>query len=344
VIRAPTLEPRPVYPADGTRPAGVDPLPAEPPGPDPGAQTATQSRAKPTHRADIQGLRAVAVLLVVLFHAGVPVIHGGYVGVDVFFVLSGFLITSLLIRERTMTGANSLLQFYARRMRRILPMATLVIVVTLIASDVLLGFIRTRAVADDAGWSAAFSANLHFAIQGTNYLNAQLPPSPLQHYWSLAIEEQFYLLWPTLFVLIGFASRRRGFRLKLAGVLAVLAGTSFVWSVIETGHGATWAYFSPLSRGWELAFGALLGAQRRTLRDPYTVGGGWWGSWGLPAPSLPPRHSPAGRWRCPWLRRDARSPAARSAAREEPMHYCACGHSKQLAIGPTPCIYGIGRC
>jgi peptidoglycan/LPS O-acetylase OafA/YrhL len=204
----------------------------------------------------------VAVLLVVLYHAGVPGIKGGFVGVDVFFVLSGFLITDLLTREKLETGSASLIGFYARRMRRILPIATTVLLATVLASDLLLGFIRTGVIATDAAWASGFAANFHFAALGTNYLNAQLPPSPVQHYWSLAIEEQFYLVWPTVFAVVAWLSARRRLRVNLAVVLGAIAVASFAWSVVQTSSSPTVAYFSPFTRTWELALGALLAVSR----------------------------------------------------------------------------------
>ena len=129
-------------------------------------------------RPDVEGLRAVAVLLVVLFHAGVPGIHGGYVGVDVFFVISGFVITGLLLRERASTGRTSILDFYARRARRILPAATLVILTTVVASFLVLGAVSGAQVADDGRWAAVFLSNFHFEALGTNYFTASLPPPP----------------------------------------------------------------------------------------------------------------------------------------------------------------------
>jgi peptidoglycan/LPS O-acetylase OafA/YrhL len=209
-------------------------------------------------RPDIQGLRAIAVMLVVLYHAGVPGINGGYVGVDVFFVLSGFLITDLLLRERSRTGTTSLPRFYARRVRRILPAATIVLLATVFASYYWLGFIRGGSVARDAQWTSVFLANIHFAEQGTNYLNTTLPPSPLQHYWTLGVEEQFYIVWPTLFLLVAVVLPKVGLRLKLGVVLILVTCGSFVWSVIETQSNGAWAFYSPLTRAWELSIGALL--------------------------------------------------------------------------------------
>jgi peptidoglycan/LPS O-acetylase OafA/YrhL len=209
-------------------------------------------------RPDVEGLRAVAVLLVALYHANIPGIRGGFVGVDVFFVISGFLITGLLLRERETHNSTSIPNFYARRARRILPAATLVVIATLIASYHWLGFLAGNSLATDAKWTAVFMANVHFATIGTSYLGSQLPPSPLQHMWSLGVEEQFYVVWPTLFLLVATLGRPRGLRLRLSALLATIAIASFAWSVLETSQNATWAYFSPLTRAWELALGALV--------------------------------------------------------------------------------------
>ena len=209
-------------------------------------------------RPDVEGLRAVAVGLVVLCHAGVPGFEGGYIGVDVFFVLSGFLITGLLVRERENTGATSMAGFYARRARRILPAATIVLVVTVLASYHWLGFLRGNTIAEDGKWTALFAANLRFASEGTQYLNVTAPPSPLQHYWSLAVEEQFYLFWPLLFMVTASVAPRRNLARKLGAVLALIVVVSFAWSVVQTRSDVAWAFFSPLTRAWELALGALL--------------------------------------------------------------------------------------
>ena len=149
-------------------------------------------------RGDIQGLRAVAVLTVIAAHAGVPFLPGGFVGVDVFFVISGYLIAGLLYREVLLTGRISIGAFWARRARRILPAATLVTVVTVLLSLAWMSLLDARQVVIDALWASAFAANIHFAQQGVYYFAEGEGPSPLQHYWSLAVEEQFYVLWPLL--------------------------------------------------------------------------------------------------------------------------------------------------
>lgn len=230
-----------------------------------GHETAGAAAADRKFRPDVEGLRAIAVLLVVLFHANVPGIRGGFVGVDVFFVLSGFLITGLLLKERLDRGTVSLRGFYARRVRRILPAATVVIVVSVLASYYWLGFLEGNSVADDARWAAVFLANIHFAAIGTNYFTALAPPSPLQHMWSLGVEEQFYVVWPTLVVVVGLIGKRLDLRLRLGLVLGAIAAASFAWSVLETWQNGTSAYFSPLTRAWELALGGLLAVGSQLL-------------------------------------------------------------------------------
>jgi peptidoglycan/LPS O-acetylase OafA/YrhL len=209
-------------------------------------------------RSDIEGLRAIAVLLVVLYHAHVPSLTGGYVGVDVFFVISGFLITGLLVREWSERRSVSLVRFYGRRARRILPAASIVVLFTMFASYRWLGFLRGNTIASDGKWAAVFLANIHFALVHLSYFASQAPPSPLQHMWSLAVEEQFYVVWPTLFLAICLVRRRSDPRLRLAVALSAVVVGSLVWSVVETTQNRTWAYFSPLPRAWELAIGGLV--------------------------------------------------------------------------------------
>ena len=216
-------------------------------------------------RPDIQGLRAVAVLLVVFYHAGLSWLSGGYVGVDVFFVISGFVITGLLLRERGTSGRTSLAAFYGRRSRRIIPAATLVIVVTVVMTYARAGVVFGAQTATDAKWAAVFLANFHFASIGTNYLTARLPPSPLQNFWSLAVEEQFYLVYPTLFLLIASIRTRLSIQARLfVGLVIIIAG-SFVLSVFQTASSPTVAYFSPFTRAWELAIGALVAVSTKWL-------------------------------------------------------------------------------
>jgi peptidoglycan/LPS O-acetylase OafA/YrhL len=217
-----------------------------------------QAAVSDRFRPDIEGMRAVAVGLVVLYHCFHAPFTGGFVGVDVFFVISGFLITNLLLHENTRNARISISRFYARRVRRILPAATLVVLATVLATYYWLGFIAGNQIADDAKWTAVFTANIHFGLLGTDYLGSQLPPSPLQHMWSLGVEEQFYLVWPGLFLVLVLLVRGERHRNALAATLLGIIGASLAWSVIQTRSNGTWAYFSPFTRAWELALGALV--------------------------------------------------------------------------------------
>ena len=211
-------------------------------------------------RPDVQGLRALAVAAVVLDHAGVANVSGGYVGVDVFFVLSGFLITGLLVREVERDGRVALGAFYARRARRILPAATVVLVAVVAFAALELSYRAVGLITADAQWAAAFLANVHFSAIGTDYFAQGQPPSPLQHYWSLSVEEQFYLVWPPLLALLMWLGRRSG-RSPWRLVVTIAGGlclASLVWSVVVTRTDATAAYFSSVARAWELGAGMLL--------------------------------------------------------------------------------------
>ncbi|GAB3036925.1 SGNH hydrolase domain-containing protein [Parafrigoribacterium mesophilum] len=208
------------------------------------------------HRRDIQGLRAVAVLLVIANHfLGWP--SGGFIGVDVFFVISGYLITGLLLREHERTGTISLAEFYRRRVRRILPAALAVTVTTLAVGFVVFTRSRSAALFTDGVWATLFGANWRFIITGTDYMHAGDAVSPLQHYWSLSIEEQFYFVWP-LILLLTLAIAVPRHRRRAAVAIAVIGIASFGFAVWETSVYPTVAYFSTFSRIWELASGALL--------------------------------------------------------------------------------------
>ena len=227
-------------------------------------------------RPDIEGLRAVAILLVVLGHAGVSALGGGYVGVDVFFVLSGFLITSLLLREVAATGRISIPRFYARRALRLLPASTLALVGTLIAARFWLSPLLAGQYTQDAVAAAGYVSNLVFAHRGTDYLASDASPSPFQHFWSLAVEEQFYLAWPLLIIAATALGRRR----LLGYALTALAVASLILSVTETHRSAPWAYFGTHTRAWELAVGALLALNaEKVARLPRHLGRflGWAG-------------------------------------------------------------------
>ncbi len=209
-------------------------------------------------RPDVEGMRAVAIITVFLYHFKLPPFTGGYVGVDVFFVISGFVITQMMLRERSRGKGTSLPDFYARRIRRILPGATVVLVFTAIASFLILGSTSGHNVAIDARDAAIFFANVHFAHSAGNYLLQSAPSSPLLHFWSLSIEEQFYFVWPALFVLIAMLAHSVSHRLKLVCVLAVIAVASYWLSATMTVNNPASAYYSSFVRAGELALGAFV--------------------------------------------------------------------------------------
>jgi peptidoglycan/LPS O-acetylase OafA/YrhL len=207
-------------------------------------------------RGDIEGLRALAVLTVLLYHGNLGPFHGGYVGVDVFFVLSGFLITSLLMKDLLLHGAPSLPRFWARRARRLLPASCLVMLVTLIAARSMLDPLSQRDLAHDALAASAFMVNNVFAHRQSDYLASQLAPSPLLHFWSLALEEQFYIVWP--FILLIVTGVRRRIRLVALSTVGVLWLTSLIACIWLTPRQQPWAFFSLPTRAWELLSGAGL--------------------------------------------------------------------------------------
>ncbi|GAA4288136.1 acyltransferase family protein [Georgenia daeguensis] len=265
--------------------------------PTPSAPPARRARSQPHRdrfRPDIEGLRAVACGLVVLGHAGVSFLPGGYVGVDVFFVISGFLITSLLLREIARDGRVDLPRFYARRARRLLPAAALVVVATIVGAWFVLSPMVGKETAVDGLWTVFYALNLKLAAEGTDYLNAQEAPSLLQHFWSLAVEEQFYLLWPVLLMAVAGTLVARGSRAartaadgppklrtaRVAVVLVLVIAGSLALSVWQTGAAQPWAYFGLHTRAWELAVGALLAVALpavRRLWGPAAVALGWAG-------------------------------------------------------------------
>ena len=211
-------------------------------------------------RLDIEGLRAVAVGIVLLYHLGVPGISGGFAGVDVFFVISGYLITSLLVREIGRDGRISIPRFYARRARRLLPAACLVLVVTTLAGWALLPASSRADLATDVVAATLYVVNWALANRSVDYLAEGAAVSPLQHYWSLSVEEQYYVVWPLLMMLGVVVARRLGQSPKrvLGVLIAVVLVASFTWSVVHTATDPAASYFVTTTRVWELAIGSLL--------------------------------------------------------------------------------------
>ena len=235
-------------------------------------------------RPDVEGLRALAVVAVVLFHAEVGGAEGGFVGVDVFFVVSGFLITQLLLREMELGGTVSLHDFWARRARRLLPASCLTLVVTVVAARFLLAPSLLQDVGRDAVAAGLFVVNVVFADRLGDYFNAQLgdlTPSPLLHFWSLAVEEQFYLLWPaTLVAVARWLPRPESFRRNLLVVIGVIAAASLAASVWMTANQPTWAFYLLPARAVELLVGAavaVVGTGWATVDGRVRAATGWFG-------------------------------------------------------------------
>ena len=231
-------------------------------------------RIEPTapHRAafrtDIEGLRAIAVGAVILYHAHVGLFAGGYVGVDVFFVISGYLITTRLVRDAARDRRVSIREFYARRVRRLLPMATVVMLATMVTSLATQNVLELRRTTlPDARAAAWFVSNISFARSGTTYLAEAGKVSVFQQYWSLSAEEQFYLVWPLLMVGIVMLSTRTSTSLRAwcVGALAVLITCSFWLSVQGSRSNPIDAFFLLQYRAWELAIGALVAVGATTI-------------------------------------------------------------------------------
>jgi peptidoglycan/LPS O-acetylase OafA/YrhL len=211
------------------------------------------------NRIDIQALRALAVGMVFLFHISPKLMPGGFGGVDVFFVISGFLISTSLITEQLETGRIAFADFWARRVRRLIPVALFVVLATVFAMLILVQpFTRS-----DSFWDAIASTfyfeNWRLAFSASDYFAAPTP-SPFQHYWSLSVEEQFYLVWPVLIFAVAKLGKRFGVKpIRVIFVAVALATLASFWhNLVLTGEGSSTAYFSTFGRAWEFGVGALL--------------------------------------------------------------------------------------
>ena len=222
--------------------------------------TVSSSGSENRFFTDIEGLRGVAVTAVVAYHAGIPFVGGGFVGVDVFFVISGFLITGLLLREYERRGQISLKGFYARRFRRIIPPAALVIVATSAAIWLLLPLLSIFRQAFDLLAASVEVANWRFIAQGQDYLAGGSDDSVATHFWSLSVEEQFYAVWPLLVILAALLARRLGWSVRaIAGVVIVLiSAASFVASLHLTATNPVLSYMASQTRAWQFGVGALV--------------------------------------------------------------------------------------
>jgi peptidoglycan/LPS O-acetylase OafA/YrhL len=204
----------------------------------------------------IQGLRALAALLVTLFHA--KWVNGGFIGVDIFYVISGFLITGLLLREIERTGTINFKVFYARRFKRLLPTSFFVLALTAIFSWMLVPPTMRSSLGRDVIAASLYVSNYLFAWWQADYQNLDATPSPVIHYWSLAVEEQFYLVWPLLILVSFMAATKLKLKKVLTLLVAGVTALSLVFSLYQTETSPIWAFYSLPTRAWELGLGALL--------------------------------------------------------------------------------------
>jgi len=231
----------------------------------------------PNYRPDIEGLRGLAVALVVAFHAAPRRISGGFIGVDVFFVISGYLITGLLLREIEETGRLSFAGFYARRARRLLPASALVLLATLLACSLFFSPLQQFRLGDSATYVALYASNFWFLHQATDYFAPAIATNPFLHTWSLAVEEQFYLVWPAI-VLLGMRGLRT--RKGLLALMIAITAASLAASIWYSTRLAPFAFFSPFTRAWEFSIGGislLLAPMEQRVRPALRTIGGWFG-------------------------------------------------------------------
>lgn len=204
----------------------------------------------------IQGLRALAALLVTFFHAGW--VTGGFIGVDIFYVISGFLITGLLLRELDQSGKIRFKEFYTRRFKRLLPTSFFILTITAIVSWLLIPGTMRISLGRDIIAASLYISNYLFAWWQTDYQNLDATPSPVIHYWSLAVEEQFYVLWPLLIMFFYILAKNLKRRITLTYLVATITVISFIYSIYLTETSPIWAFYSLPTRAWELGLGALL--------------------------------------------------------------------------------------
>jgi len=205
-------------------------------------------------------MRAIAILVIVAYHAGVPGFSGGFIGVDIFFVISGFLITRNLLDESIASNSIRLSNFWARRVRRLVPGLALMVVVTLVFSSVIVAPFDMLQISKEGASAALYISNIVFGFKAQNYFATNINKSPFLHTWSLGVEEQFYLVWP--FVLYGALILSRGSRMMLRRValpiFLIILAISFALNISWTASGSAWAFFSLPSRAWEFAIGGLI--------------------------------------------------------------------------------------
>jgi peptidoglycan/LPS O-acetylase OafA/YrhL len=219
-----------------------------------------------TFRADIQGLRALAIVLVIALHMNLAGFSAGYIGVDIFLVVSGYVITLSIQKKPAKRVFHNLAEFWRSRFIRIFPAAALVICVTVLASYFLSGKAFNDDLLDDARWATFYVTNFQLINTGANYFIEGLDQSLLTHYWALAVEQQFYLVYPVLVFAITWFSSEKHRAIALRTLLILVVVASSYWSITQTLIDPVASYFSPFTRFWELAFGGLLATFATTKR------------------------------------------------------------------------------
>lgn len=227
---------------------------------DAGDGTVAASRDR-SQRTDIQALRAIAVATVVIFHLWPGLMPSGFIGVDVFFVISGYLITSHLVRESLTTGHISLARFWSRRAKRLLPAAFTVLVLVEVATWLFVPMTRWHQFLTETIASAFYVENWLLSANAVDYMASTNPASPVQNFWTLSVEEQFYIVVPLMLIAAAFIAGRAAWQRRgvLGAVLALATSASFVWGVVQTSSAPPLAYLSTFTRAWEFGVGALLG-------------------------------------------------------------------------------------
>ena len=318
-------------------------------------------------RPDIEGLRAIAVLLVVFSHLNVRGFSAGFVGVDVFFVISGFLITSLLAAEyRSRSEENdqgriSIRGFYRRRILRILPASTLTIAVVLLVGKLTLERIQFIKLQSDALWAAFFATNIQLIHQASDYFQRGLSESPLQNFWSLAVEEQFYLAWPICFAAVAFICsrvvRRVGWLAGVRAAVVLIGAASLAWSVHSATADPAAGYYSTLTRAWQLALGAAIALSPelgRVFRDRISAFAGLAGigllgaalvicdaSSGYPGAQALLPTAGAGLLICAGLSAEGSNPAGRALSMRVPRFFGRISYSLYLWHWPLIVLAGL---
>ena len=303
-------------------------------------------------RKEIQALRAVAVLLVVVYHLWEDVLPGGFVGVDVFFVISGYLITSHLLREIERTGTVSLPAFWARRARRILPAALTVLLLCALATIAFVPASRWEQFLAEVQAGALYVQNWRLASDAVDYLAASNGTSPVQHFWSLSAEEQFYLVWPLLLLVATLAARGaapRAKRIAIASAMAALTLVSLGYSIRQTAASPAAAYFVTPARAWEFGLGGLLALVREGegARPLLRSAASWAGLAAIGASAAAYSEAtpfPGGAALLPGARDAGRHLGGRSAHGGRRRRCCPPRRSSSSAGSRTPSTSGTCRC